>query len=60
MREGSSNSQIPITPWRYFIQVSKPFKWWVAGAIASAVLASALSASTSYFFKLIVDAFVEG
>jgi ATP-binding cassette subfamily B protein len=40
--------------------VSKPFKWWVIGAVVLVILASLLGQSSAYFFKLIVDAVSSG
>ncbi|MCA9361904.1 ABC transporter ATP-binding protein, partial [Candidatus Kaiserbacteria bacterium] len=49
-------TQIPNTPFRFFWYVSKPFKWWVFAAVTAVIIASVLSQSTAYFFKLIIDA----
>jgi len=47
---------IPNTPLRFIVYVSKTFKWVALGALFLVVIASALSVGTNYFFKLIVDA----
>ena len=49
-------TQIPHSPLRFLVYVSKPHKWYAFGALAVVILASALGQGTSYFFKLIVDA----
>ncbi|MCA9354686.1 MAG: ABC transporter ATP-binding protein, partial [Candidatus Kaiserbacteria bacterium] len=46
----------PNTPFRYFWYVTKPFKWWAAGAFLLVILGSALEQGSAYIFKLIVDA----
>jgi ABC-type multidrug transport system fused ATPase/permease subunit len=55
-----SNSEIPKRPFAYFWYVSKPFKWLMFSAIAVVIIASILSQSSAYFFKLIVDAIEVG
>lgn len=52
----NTQSPIPAKPLAYFWYVSRPFKWLVFTAIFAVIVASALSQSTAYFFKLIVDA----
>jgi ATP-binding cassette subfamily B protein len=47
---------LPNSPWRYFIYVSLRHKFLAIGAISAVVAASTLSASTSYLFKLVIDA----
>ncbi len=47
---------IPNTPGAFFLFVIRPFKWWAIGAVSVVVVASVLSQSSSYFFKLIIDA----
>lgn len=59
-QEHSFIKPIPQSPAAYFWYVSKPFKRWACTAIAAVVLASILSQSTAYFFKLIVDAVESG
>lgn len=54
------HTEIPQKPLAYFWYVSKPFKKLVFIAITAVVLASALSQSTAYFFKLIIDAVEAG
>ncbi|MEX2341049.1 MAG: ABC transporter ATP-binding protein, partial [Candidatus Paceibacterota bacterium] len=51
-----SEQKIPNTPLRYILFISKSHKWWAFGSIAVVVVASALDQSTSYLFKLIIDA----
>lgn len=51
---------IPRTPFAFFWSVTKPHLKWAILAITMVVLASALSQSTSYFFKLIIDAVQAG
>jgi ATP-binding cassette subfamily B protein len=55
-KETDTASKIPQTPLAYFWYVTKPFKWWALFAICAVILASMLSQSTAYFFKLIIDA----
>ncbi len=47
---------IPNTPYRFFIYIIGKHKGWAALAVIAVVIASAAGASTSYFFKLIIDA----
>ena len=54
------NSSVPTTPRAYFWLVTKPHKWWMFAAAFFAMLAAALDQSTSYLFKLIVDAVESG
>lgn len=49
-------SRIPKTPLAFIFHVSKPSKWFAFGAVLLVILAATLSQSTSYFFKLIIDA----
>lgn len=49
-------SQIPKSPLAFIFHVSKPSKWFAVGAVVLVIVAAALSQSTSYFFKLIIDA----
>ena len=51
-----SQSQIPRTSFAYFWYVSKPFKWWMFGAIFLVVSATVLGQGSSLFFKFIIDA----
>jgi ATP-binding cassette, subfamily B, bacterial len=62
MNEKIKNQQnhIPATPFSYFWFVSKPHKWWMISAACLATLAAGLDQSTSYLFKLIVDAVESG
>jgi len=53
-------SPVPGTPWSFFLYVSKPYRHWLYMGILVVITASALSTSTSYFFKLIVDAVEAG
>lgn len=52
----NNSTDIPNTPLRFFWYVSKPFKGWALAALIAVLVGSALSQSTTYFFKLIVDA----
>jgi ATP-binding cassette, subfamily B, bacterial len=51
---------VPKTPFAFFRFASKKHRFWMWSAIGLVVLASALSQSTSYFFKLIIDAVERG
>lgn len=51
---GSAN--IPKTPLRFLWYALRPHRFWFFSTVVVVVIASALSQSTSYFFKLIVDA----
>ena len=53
-------NQIPKTPIRFLIFISKPSKKWAVLAIFAVVLASAASQSTALIFKWIVDAIEAG
>ncbi len=53
-------NDIPKTPFRFILYVTKPFKWLALSGIFVVILASALGQSTSYFFKLIIDASERG
>jgi ATP-binding cassette subfamily B protein len=53
-------TQIPDTPIRFLIFVTKPHKKWAILAILVVILASALSQSTALFFKWIVEAIEAG
>lgn len=53
-------NSIPKKPWGYFWHVTKPHKWWMIGAAILAMFAAGLDQSTSYLFKLIVDAVETG
>ena len=48
--------KIPNTPFAFFVYVTTPHKNWAFLAMASVVLAATIGASSSYLFKLIVDA----
>ncbi len=48
--------QIPNTPIKFLIHVSKPAKKWAFLAIVAVIIASAASQSTALIFKWIVDA----
>lgn len=47
---------IPNTPIRFLLYVTKPYKHWAALALAAAIAAAGLSQMTAIFLKLIVDA----
>lgn len=51
---------IPGTPGRFLWFVSRPYRWWVFGALSVTILVSALSQGSYYFFKLIIDAAERG
>jgi ABC-type multidrug transport system fused ATPase/permease subunit len=51
---------IPNTPIRFLIHVTKPFKKWAISAILVVIVAAALSQSTALFFKWIVEAVESG
>lgn len=48
--------KIPQAPIAYFWHISKPFKGWMFASIIAVIVASGISQSSAYFFKLIVDA----
>ncbi len=54
------SGDIPRTPFKYIWFASRPFKLWMFSAMFVVVLASVLSQSTNYLYKLIVDAVVDG
>lgn len=54
--EIESIENIPKTPFKFMLFMAKPHKWWFISAIFFVVVGSAVGQSTSYFFKLIVDA----
>ena len=56
----SVDLNVPRTPWRFFLLVSKPHRKWLWLSIIVIVVTAALSTSTSYFFKLIIDAVEAG
>lgn len=60
MQNNQPPLSIPQGPFAYFLYVTKPFKWWALTAIIAVILASVLSQSTAYFFKLITDAVEAG
>lgn len=49
-------SEIPASTWQYFWFMTKPFKKWAIWAIVIVSFAALLAQSSSYFFKLIIDA----
>lgn len=51
---------IPNTPIKFLIHVTKPFKKWAILAIVFVILAAALSQSTALFFKWIIEAVEAG
>ncbi len=51
-----NSEEIPKTPWGFFWFVTKQHKFWAFSAIFAVILATSLSVSTNYIFKLIVDA----
>jgi ABC-type multidrug transport system fused ATPase/permease subunit len=56
----TTSQPIPTTPFRFMIEMAKPHKWWFIGVVGVIIVATTLSQSTSYFFKLIVDAVEAG
>lgn len=56
----AQNSSIPKTPLRFIWHVTMQRKWVAFSAIFIVIIASSLSQSTSYLFKLIVDASESG
>jgi ABC-type bacteriocin/lantibiotic exporter with double-glycine peptidase domain len=55
-----TTTTIPKTPFAFFWFVSKPFRGWMFIAIGFVGIASILSQSSTYIFKLIVDAIEVG
>ena len=51
---------LPSTPWRFFGYILLKHKVWAIGAMLMVTLAAVLSAGSSYFFKLIIDAVEAG
>ncbi len=49
-------AEIPKTPWRFFIYISRIHKKWALFAIVVVWVASTAGTLLSYFFKLIIDA----
>ncbi len=49
-----------LTSWQFFWQIVLQHKIWLVLSVAMVVLASGLSAGTSYFFKLIIEAVEAG
>lgn len=47
---------LPSTPWRFFGHILLQHKVWAIGAMLMVIMAAVLSAGSSYFFKLIIDA----
>ena len=56
----SIDVDVPRTPWRFFRLVSKPHRGWLWFSIIVIIITATLSTSTSYFFKLIIDAVEAG
>lgn len=52
--------QIPNTPIKFLIYVTKPYKKWAISAILVVIVAAALGQSTALFFKWIVEAVEKG
>lgn len=59
-RSTVSRQSIPKTPFKFMLYMSKPHKWWFFGAFLVVTVASIISQSSSYLFKLIVDAVEAG
>ncbi len=60
LKNQDNQLQIPKTPIRFLIHISKPSKKWAFLAIATVVIASAASQSTAIIFKWIIDAIEVG
>lgn len=58
MYKDSSDTEvvIPSTPWRFFWYILLQNKGWAVAAVLLVTAAAVLSAGSSYFFKLIIDA----
>ena len=50
------SGDIPNRPWGFMWYVSQPYKWWFFATVLIVVTAAVLNQSTSYLYKLIVDA----
>jgi ATP-binding cassette subfamily B protein len=50
-----SESEIPQTPFAFFLYVSKPFKYWAILAIVFVVFGMVINVGVNYLFKLIID-----
>jgi len=50
------SGDIPNKPWGFMWYVSQPYKWWFFLTVIIVVSAAILNQSTSYLYKLIVDA----
>lgn len=56
MQTETYSGDIPRTPLRFMMYISQPYKWWFVATVFIVVVAAILNQSTSYLFKLIVDA----
>lgn len=59
MKSHLSNTEhnpIPNTPYTFFVHIISKHKGWAALAVSMVIIGSAAGASSSYFFKLIIDA----
>lgn len=56
MQTENYSGDIPNKPWGFMWYVSQPYKWWFFATVLIVVSASVLNQSTSYLYKLIVDA----
>ncbi|PIR85889.1 ABC transporter permease [Candidatus Kaiserbacteria bacterium CG10_big_fil_rev_8_21_14_0_10_44_10] len=52
--------KIPSKSFDYIVFITRPHKWWALGAIGVVVIAATLDQSTSYIFKLVIDAVEAG
>jgi ATP-binding cassette subfamily B protein len=52
----TEQTHVPNTPYRFFTHIIGKHTGWATLAVLAVVIASAASASSSYFFKLIIDA----
>ncbi len=58
--QSNYTGEIPNTPLRFLWYVAKQHKIWLFLSVSFVIIASGISQSTSYFFKLIVDATEQG
>jgi ATP-binding cassette subfamily B protein len=56
MQTENYSGDIPNKPWGFMWYVSQPYKWWFFVTVLIVVTAAVLNQSTSYLYKLIVDA----
>ena len=56
-RRKENVENIPKTPIRFLLHISRPHKWWALGAITAASCGQMLMSVNPYFIKKIVDGF---